>query len=123
MQRGESVFAPTAGMRFFEYFEAFRGSLWLDLLLELDVIRQAVIPARDDVTNRQSTPLQCVTRVRAVELQAETPTNDRLPLRLDLEVQGVGRWKRDISIYMPTAEQMAERARLLTEWSPVTGFR
>jgi hypothetical protein len=118
MQRGESVFAPTAGMRFFEYFEAFRGSPWLDLLLRLDVIRQAAIPVRDDVTNSQSTPLQCVTRVRAVELLAEVPENNRLPLRLDFEVQGIGSWQHDISIYMPTAEQMAERAQILANWSP-----
>jgi hypothetical protein len=39
MQRGESPFYPTFGMRFFEYFEAYRGTLWLDQLFKLDVVR------------------------------------------------------------------------------------
>jgi hypothetical protein len=42
MQSGESPFSPTFGMRFFEYFEAYRGSPWLDMLFKLDVVRQAM---------------------------------------------------------------------------------
>lgn len=38
-----------------------------------------------------------------------------MPLRVDLAVQGVGRWQRELPIYMPTREQMQERARLLQE--------
>jgi hypothetical protein len=113
MQRGESPFSPTFGMRFFEYFEAYRGSPWLDLLFKLDVVRQASIPFKDRVLDRQYTPLQCVTRVRDVELLADTPAKNRLPVRVDFEVQGIGPWQREISIYMPTAEQMAERAQML----------
>jgi hypothetical protein len=41
VQRGESLFNPTFGIWFFEYFEAFKGSPWLALLLRLDVVRQA----------------------------------------------------------------------------------
>lgn len=113
MQRGESPFNPNFGMRFFEYFEAYKDSPWLDLLLKLDVVRQAAIPFADVVINQQYTPLRCVTRVYSVELLASSPTDNRLPIRIDLEVQGIGRWQRDISIYMPTAEQMADRANLL----------
>jgi hypothetical protein len=65
--------------------------------------------------NRQYTPLQCVTRVRSVELLSETPRDNRLAVRVDFEVQGVGQWQRDIAVYMPTREQVAERARLLAE--------
>ena len=60
MQRGESPFYPTFGMRFFEYFEAYRGSPWFDLLLKLDVVRQASIPFKDRITGQMATPLQCV---------------------------------------------------------------
>jgi hypothetical protein len=59
------------------------------------------------------TPLQCVTRVRKVELLAGMPTKNRLPVRVDFDVQGIGPWTRDLSIYMPTAEQMADRAKML----------
>lgn len=113
MQRGENVFAPTAGIRFFEYFEAFRGSPWLALLLTLDVIRQAAIPHRESIMNKEDTPLQCVTRVHSFELLSETPKENRLPVRVDFDVQGLGRWQRDLSVYLPTKEQMDERARLL----------
>jgi hypothetical protein len=112
MQRGESPFSPTFGMRFFEYFEDYRGSPWLNLLFKLDVVRQASIPFGDRL-DRQRTPLRCVTRVRNVELLAEVPAQNRLPVRVDFEVQGLGPWQRELSIYMPTAEQMAERAKML----------
>jgi hypothetical protein len=113
MQRGESPFYRTFGMRFFEYFEAYRGSPWLDLLFKLDVVRQASIPFKDELTGRMHTPLQCVTRVRNVDLLADMPTKNRLPVRVDFDVQGVGPWTHELSIYVPTAEQMAERAKML----------
>ncbi len=112
MQRGESPFSPTFGMRFFEYFEAFRGSPWLDLLFKLDVVRQASIPFRDNLSGQTHTPLQCVTRVRSVEVLADAPTKNRLPVRVDLEVQGLGPWTRELSVYVPTADQMAGRAKM-----------
>jgi hypothetical protein len=115
MQRGESIFSPAFGMRFFEYFEAFKQSPWLALLLTLDVVRQAAIPYSDKLMNKQDTPLRCVNRVYAFELRSETPKNNRLPVRVDLEVQGLGRWRRELSAYMPTREQMDERARQLAE--------
>lgn len=121
MQRGENVFAPTAGMRFFEYFEQYAGSSWLDRLMTLDVIRQAAIPVKSAAGEVQRTPLQCVTRVHSFELLSLTPESNRLPARVDFEVQGVGRWKHDFSIYMPTKEQMTERAKVLAE-RPQLGF-
>jgi len=120
MQRGENVFAPTAGIRFFEYFEAFKGSPWLALLMKLDVIRQAAIPHKESIMNRQDTPLRCVTRVHSFELLSETPKENRLPVRVDFDVQGLGCWQHDLSIYMPTKEQMEERARLLAERPDLT---
>jgi hypothetical protein len=110
MQRGESVFNSTFGIRFFEYFEAYKESPWLTLLLTLDVVRQAAIPYSDGILNRQYTPLGCVNRVRSFELLSEIPKGNRLPVRVSLEVQGVGRWQRDLSVYMPTREQMDKRA-------------
>jgi len=122
MNQGESVFSPTFGMRFFEYFEAFRGLPWLDLLLKLDVIRQASIPFRDNIMGRQYTPLQCVTRVLSVELLAESQTVNRIPIRIALNVQGVGEWVKELAIFMPTAEEMAARAKMMIEM-PWVGAR
>lgn len=113
MQRGESLFAPDAGARFFEYFTEFRGSPWLSLLLKLDVIRLAAIPYQD--LGRTYTPLQCVTRVRNVELLADAPENKKLPIRLELDVAGVGPWDRDIDVFMPSAEETEKRARQMND--------
>ncbi len=106
LQRGESVFSPKGGMRFFEYFTTFGGSPWLAQMLMLDVVRQAAVPYTDSVMHQSHLPLQCVTRVHSVELLADTPTDHRLPVRLDLDVQGVGRWQRDVAVHMPMKEQM-----------------
>ena len=114
-QRGESVFWPTFGMRFFEYFEAFRGSPWLNLLLKLDVVRQASIPRRDSSTGALHTPLRCVRRVSSFDLLATEPLNHKLPVRVEFEVQGLGAWQNEFSIYMPTAAQMAERGTMIAE--------
>jgi hypothetical protein len=87
-------------------------------LFKLDVARQAAIPYRDPLTQPARTPLQCVTCVRNVQILADEPTKNRLPVRLDLDVQGIGTWIWQIPVYVPTAEQMAERARVLaaTPW-------
>jgi hypothetical protein len=47
----------------------------------------------------------------------ETPKDNILAVRLDFDVQGVGRWQRDLSVYIPTSEQIAERAQMVTERS------
>ena len=101
MQRGESPFYPDLGARFAQYFDVFRNSPWLGHLLKLEVIRQAAIPYRNEIMKREYTPLQCVERVWSVEVLAETPTNKRIPVRVDLDVHGVGRWQSEISIFIP----------------------
>ncbi len=118
MQRGESPINPGFGIRFFEYFEAYRGSPWLGLLMKLEVIRQAAVPYTDTL-KRQFTPLQCVTRVNRIDLLSETSPNNWLPVHVDFNVQGVGRWERHLSVYMPTKEQMDKRAALREQLAPM----
>jgi hypothetical protein len=119
LQQGESPFYPHAGIRFFEYFEAYRGSPWLSLLMMLDVVREASIPFTDVVLRREYTQLRCVRRVHGFELLSEEPTNHRLPVRVDFDVNGLGRWQRELSIYMPTREQMEHQAKLRAEMAPL----
>ena len=106
LQRGESVFNRDYGVRLAEYFNAFRGSPWLEQLFKLDVIRQAAIPYHDRIMNRRHTPLECVERVHAIEVLAEAPVNNWLRVRVDLDVKGVGRWQHDLTICMPPAEEL-----------------
>jgi hypothetical protein len=65
------------------------------------------LAGKERTTGRMNTPLQCVTRVRNVDLLADMPTKNRLPVRVDFNVQGVGPWTCELSVYVPTAEQMA----------------
>jgi hypothetical protein len=65
------------------------------------VIRQASIPYADPINNQNRTPFLCVERVFGVEILAAAPTKNWLPIRVDLDVKGLGRWKRDLSICVP----------------------
>lgn len=100
-ERGEMLFHPTFGTRIREYFSLFRDSPSLPRLIKLETIKQACIPIRDKIQNSEYTPLQCVSRVRKVEILSGAPENDWLPFRLNLEVTGVGPWECDIPIYVP----------------------
>jgi hypothetical protein len=40
--------------------------------------------------------------VQSVALLSETPKDNRLPVRLDFDVQSVGKWQCDIAVHMPT---------------------
>lgn len=113
VQRGEDVFHPDFGMRFYEYFQLFHGSSWLNWLLTLDVVRQASIPFTDPILKQSYTPLQCVTRVRSIEILADMPAENRIPIRVDFDVQGLGRWQHELHAYLPTTEQMERRAKLI----------
>jgi hypothetical protein len=93
-QKGESPFHRDFGTRIAEYFRLLAGSPWFEQFLKLEVIRQAAIPYVDPLHNRQYTPLQCVERVFGIKLLADTPTNNWLPIRVDLEVKGLGRWRK-----------------------------
>jgi hypothetical protein len=105
MHRGESPFHRDFGVRFDEFFEAFRDTPWLDRLMKLEVVRQAAIPYHDAVLGREYTPLQCVERVRKIEV-VSVATNGRIPIRCELDVAGVGRWVREIRIIAPGAHRL-----------------
>jgi hypothetical protein len=115
MQRGENVFAPCAGVRFFEYFEDFKGSPWLSRLMMLDVVREASIPAPSVMGEERHTPLPSITRVRSFELLSEIPNASRLPIRTVFDLQGFGLWEGQVSVYMPTREEMEERQRIVAQ--------
>jgi hypothetical protein len=94
-QTGESPFHRDFGTRFAEYYSLLFGSPWFEHFLKLEVIRQAAIPYM------QHTPLLCVERVYGIEIFANAPTKSWLPIRVDLDVKGVGRWRHDLSVCIP----------------------
>jgi hypothetical protein len=100
-QKGESPFHRDFGTRFAEYYKLLSGSPWFGHFLKLEVIRQASIPYNDTVLNRQYTPLLCVERVFGVDILATAPMNNWLPIRVELDIKGVGRWQRELSVFIP----------------------
>ncbi len=104
--KGESMFPRDFGSRLQEYFWRYRGSPWLESMLKLDIIRLAAIPYPDEVMKRQHTPLFCVERVWSIKLLAAEPQEDRISIRLDLEINGVGRSEYEVSVLMPPMEAL-----------------
>lgn len=102
--RGESPLHPTFGSRIKEYFDLFHDSLWLSRLVKLEVIRMACVPYTDSITHKAYTPLQSVLRVLGIEQFPSEKTDNWLPFRFDFEVEGVGPWQHDISLFVPRGE-------------------
>jgi len=100
-QKGESPLHRDFGTRFAEYYSLLSGSPWFGRFLKLEVIGQAAIPYIDANNNRQNTPLLCIERVFGIEILANAPTKNWLPIRIDLDVKGVGRWQHDLSVCIP----------------------
>lgn len=100
-QKGESLFHRDFGTRFAEYYRLLSGSPWFEQFLKLEVIRQAAIPYIDMIMRQQYTPLQCVERVHNIKILADTPINNWLRIRVDLDVKGIGRWQHDLSVFVP----------------------
>lgn len=100
-QRGESPFHRDFGSRLAEYYGLLQGSPWFERLFKLEVIRQAAIPYHDPTFNRDYTPLQCVEHVLGVKMLAAAPENNLLPVRIDLDVNGIGRWSHEIRVFIP----------------------
>jgi hypothetical protein len=108
MAMGESPFYPQWGTRIAQYYRDFGGTVWLNRLIKMEVIRLASIPLDDRINNSVHTPLHCIDRVRDVQVLAYAPINQRLPIRVILDVRGVGRWEHEIPIFIHTSEQLQE---------------
>jgi hypothetical protein len=54
--------------------------------------------------------------MRDIEVLADAPTNQRLPIRITLDVHGVGRWQHDIPIFIHADEQLKTIAERHPRW-------
>ncbi|WP_236430478.1 hypothetical protein [Pseudomonas syringae] len=98
--RGEVLFNPTWGTRIREYANEFFNTPWLPRLIKLETIRMACIPYVESQTRAPSTPLMSVQKVVSVEMLSTKGSRGSFPFRFDLEIEGVGRWSEEISIYI-----------------------
>lgn len=101
VKKGELPFYPEAGSRLSEYYYLYHETKWLGRLIKLEIIRAAAIPIYDDLLRSEYTPLLCVNRVISADPLVEEFKNGRLPIRFDLDVKGLGRWQKVISVFLP----------------------
>ena len=101
--RGESPLHLDFGSRLQEYYWRFQESPWLGAVLKAEVIRLAAIPYVDPIQKTTSTPLDCIERVWSVKAADGAPANNRLAFTLDVEIKGLGRQTREVSVLMPPA--------------------
>jgi hypothetical protein len=97
LQRGDDRFHPRFGARLVEYYQAFRGSPWLESLLKLDVVRLAAIPYTDSTSAQAFTPLQCVNRVGKIGVDDDDMSHV-LTIHVELDVEGVGSRGQTVTI-------------------------
>jgi hypothetical protein len=76
---------------------------------------EASIPAPSIMHDERQTPLPSITRVRSFELLSEISNASRLPVRAVFDLQGLGLWEGQLSVYMPTREEMEERQRIVAQ--------
>lgn len=98
--RGEVFLQPSLGTRIREYSQVFFGSPWLPRLIKLETIRMACIPHVDHAPSKPTTPLMAVRKVEAVEMLSTHSTDGFFPFRFQMDIQGVGTWSREITIYI-----------------------
>lgn len=101
MAQGENFFHPRFGSRIGEYFWIFNDTpSLLSQLLKLEVIRLASIPYDDGPVSGIYTPLKCVNRVVQITLSDITPVGNRMPISFSFEVEGIGAWTKELSIFI-----------------------
>jgi hypothetical protein len=102
MNKGESWFAPDYGTRIREYTAEFFGSAWLPRLIKLEAIRMASIPYTDNLgITPPCTPLRCVRKVIAIEQMDREGKDSWFPFRIQLDIDGLGEWTREIALLIP----------------------
>jgi hypothetical protein len=100
-QKGDAFWDPEFGTRISEYYVLFGATPWFAQLVKMEAVRMAAIPFFDSFHNNEYTPFQCVDRVLDVLLRSDAPVDRHLPVRVRLEVVGLGEWTRDLTLFIP----------------------
>lgn len=102
------------GSHLSELYEALRDSIWFEHLAKCELVRLACIPAPARLGRQTSEypPLICVRRVLGVRIPDATLVDEHMRLKVDLDLEGHGRWTGDLSLYIYNSEALRrERAK------------
>jgi hypothetical protein len=103
--RGEIYSHPTFGSRIRQFFHDFDGTMWLDKLVKLEVIRLSCIPYFDSIAKNKYTPLHCVKNVKNLRVTPTEYKDKKLPIEFTLDIEGFGIWTKEISVFSPKYDE------------------
>jgi hypothetical protein len=106
MAIGDWVFHPRAGSRVSQFYHDYGGSPWFERFIKMDMIRLASIITGDKLDKSDVPPLRYVNVVRGIEVMDLNLVEQKLPLRVQLDLNGYGLWEQEIRVFIYTAEQL-----------------
>ncbi len=86
----------------------YRGSPWFNNLAMMEMIRLSSIPLLNKSQQTSSTPFLAVNRVNNVEIPSFELIDQKLEIIVDFDLEGIGKWKHTLSVFISTPEQLTE---------------
>ena len=86
----------------------YKGSPWFKNLAMMEMIRLSSIPRLDRIQKTPTTSFLAVNRVNNVEIPSFELVDQKLEILVDFDLEGIGRWKHTLSVFISTPEQLTE---------------
>lgn len=106
MARGTWFARPDGGSDISDIYWRYQGSPWFARLAMMELIRLASLAGSNRTRRGPSTPFACVNRVDRVEVPTFNLHEQRLCIQVQFEVEGLGPWSGDLSVFISTPEQL-----------------
>lgn len=82
------------------------GSPWFAGLVTMEMIRLSSIPSKPLHGSDATTPMACVNRINRVEIPSFELTDHRLPISVDIELEGIGNWNGTLLVFISSSDEM-----------------
>lgn len=84
----------------------YQGSPWFSGLVAMEMIRLSSIPSKARHGSNALTPMAGVNRINSVDVLSFELVDHRLAISVDLELEGIGNWKGNLSVFISTVEEL-----------------
>ncbi|MBB4039878.1 hypothetical protein GGR34_001525 [Microvirga flocculans] len=108
MARGTWFARIRDGSDLSDLYWRYKDSPWFKRLAMMEMIRLSSIPSIKKCAHGPSTPFACVNRVNRVEVPTFELEGQRLNLRVEFDIEGLGPWSGELSVFISTPEQLAK---------------
>lgn len=89
----------------------YRGSPWFKRLAMMEMIRLSCIPKWKNGHRSDFTPFMVVNRVDGVDVPDFELSSQRLRIEVTFDLEGIGPWTHNLSVFISTPDQLAEGRR------------